>query len=135
MRIQDKKTFRILTLRCTIFYIFIILIELNNKYKKGIFIVNIPKHSLRMFSKGSDGYGRIPTKACSFILKYSLWHSLRLLPDAKANASIPPVLVPATQSKQCMIGLPTIASRFNRICTNTRPLIPPPSRQSNLKNY
>lgn len=92
-----------------------------------------PKHSFNIVSSASEGYGRIPTKAYSFILKYSLWHSLNVFPQDKAKAKIPPVLVPATQSKQWMIGLPTASSRAISIWMRTRPRMPPPSRHRSLK--
>lgn len=42
----------------------------------------------------------------------------------------PPVLVAATQSKQLITGLPSFFSNSISIVTNTRPLMPPPSRHS-----
>lgn len=45
-----------------------------------------------------------------------------------ARAKMPPVLVPATQSKSSLVGRPASLSRAINIWINTRPLIPPPSR-------
>lgn len=45
---------------------------------------------------------------------------------------MPPVLVPATQSKSSLVGRPASFSRAINIWINTRPLIPPPSRHSSL---
>lgn len=49
-----------------------------------------------------------------------------------ARARMPPVLVPATQSKSSLVGLPASFSRAISIWISTRPLIPPPSRHSRL---
>ncbi len=49
-----------------------------------------------------------------------------------ARARMPPVLVPATQSKSSLVGRPASLSRAINIWINTKPLIPPPSRHRSL---
>lgn len=58
-------------------------------------------------------------------------HTLHI-PWIIARARIPPVLVPAIQSKSSLIGWPASLSRAINIWINTRPLIPPPSRHRSL---
>lgn len=49
-----------------------------------------------------------------------------------ARARMPPVLVPATQSKSSLVGRPASFSKAINIWINTRPLMPPPSRHRSL---
>ena len=55
------------------------------------------------------------------------WKWKITVPWIKANANIPPVLVPPIQSNNSVMGLPVISSMASSICISTRPLIPPPS--------
>ncbi len=49
------------------------------------------------------------------------------LPCRRAKARMPPVLVPAIQSKSFTIGCLVTRSRFSSTCMRMRPRIPPPS--------
>lgn len=122
----------------------------------SVILVFSPNSVFRKSSRGSDSYGRDPLKTRSFILKYRqrkysmdfpahrtnpvvrlktcLKAASKSIPWTMARARIPPVLVPATQSKSSLVGLPASFSRAISIWIRTSPLIPPPSRHSSRSN-
>lgn len=67
--------------------------------------------------------------------RYTVKHKLtnkKHTPWIIARARMPPVLVPATQSKSSLMGRPASFSRAMSIWISTRPFIPPPSRHRSL---
>ncbi len=72
---------------------------------------------------------------CACHVRYmTLESAATYLPCTMARASIPPVLVPATQSKQFLMGCPTAFSRANSIWISTKPRMPPPSKHNTYNN-